>query len=177
LPSMISKENFASYRTLLPLQLAVFWLIIDQAGYFVRNIPFKNYWGLAFVFLLFITGFYNYNFQFVNPLRKEYQKISLYMDQHMQSVPDTVYFIRPDKRIFTSLYSTRSTGDEFGSPSSTRDWVPEPLVRQYIFEKTNSREIAGKVKVVQFASMDEFNKQGFAATTNSVVISVDEILQ
>lgn len=177
LPSMISKENFASYRTLLPLQLAVFWLIIDQAAYFVRNIPFKNYLGLAFVFLLFITGFYNYNFQFVNPLRKEYKKISGYLSQHMQTIPDTIYFIRSDKRIFTSLYSIRSTGDEFGSPSSTRDWVPEPLIRQYIFEKTNSRETAGKVKVVQFASMDEFNKQGFAATTNSVVISVDEILQ
>lgn len=177
LPSMISKENFASYRTLFPLQLAVFWLMMNQAAYFIKYSRAKQLIYSAFATLLFILGFYNYNFQFVIPLKKEYKDINRYMENNKTlAVKDSVHFIRADKKIFVSLYSIRSTGDEFGNPSTTRDWVPEPLIRQMITEKTGNRLKAEKIKVIQFSNKEEFEKYKIAAPSPASVIDMNSII-
>lgn len=173
---MISKENFASYRTLYPLQLAVFWLMINQAAYFIKKNRAKQLIAGAFTTLLLITGFYNYNFQFVRPLKKEYGNFRTYLESRIPTLPDTVYFIRADKKLFTSLYSIRSTGDEFGSPSTTRDWVPEPLIRQIVMEKTGNRKKAEKIKVIQFSNNEEFEKYKAAVPSPAFVIDMKSII-
>jgi len=46
------------------------------------------------------------------------------------------------------LYGANSFNDEFGVASTFKDWIPEPLIKQLIFEKTKNREITKKVKVI-----------------------------
>ncbi|MBN8675070.1 MAG: hypothetical protein J0L56_13110 [Chitinophagales bacterium] len=176
LPSMISKENFASYRTLFPLQLAVFWLMISQAAYFIKKNSTKQLIAGTFATVLMITGFYNYNFQFVHPLKNEYSNFNNYMESRIPTLGDTVYFIRADKKLFTSLYSIRSTGDEFGNPSTTRDWVPEPLIRQIVIEKTGNRIKAEQIKVIQFSSNEEFEKYKATIRSPVFVINMNSII-
>ncbi len=73
LPSMLAVENFASYRTLFVFNLAVFYLLIDQLFFFVTKERVKSLATYMICIFLIITGFYNFNFQFVNPLKNGIQ--------------------------------------------------------------------------------------------------------
>jgi hypothetical protein len=131
---------------------------------------------LLAIYLLF-TGIYNYNIQFVNPVKREYAALSTYFRQHYTADKLTVHFIRADRKLFNTLYGTRVIKDEFGAPSSSRDWVPEPLIRQLLTEMTGSREAARRVTVVQYETRDQYTQSGPAAEGKTLLMDANEILR
>ncbi|MES1249856.1 MAG: hypothetical protein ABUL46_04185, partial [Chitinophaga rupis] len=50
--------------------------------------------------------------------------------------------------------------DEFGMPSTNKDWTPEPLLKQLVLELTGSRQQAEALKVTQYANMEEWKAAG-----------------
>lgn len=176
LPLMIAKENFSSYRTLFAVSLAVFLLVVEDIFSPIKSEVTRRKVMLLLTAAVLITGIYNYQVQFINPLKKEYAALSSYFRRHYTADKLTVHFIRADRKLFTSLYGTKVVKDEFGAPSSSRDWVPEPLIRQFITEMTGSREAASKVTIVQYESREQFMQSGAAANGKSLVIDVNELL-
>lgn len=177
LPSMIAKENFASYRTLFVFNIAVFLLLLNELFYYIKKENFRNRWTWGIAIVLILLAIYNFNFQFINPLKKEYNAFKGYMKDHFVTGIDTVYFIRPDKKLFPSIYSVVSSKDEFGSPSTLRDWVPEPLVKQTVLELTGDRSQAEKITVVQFSSQDSFELMNRTLTSQNLLIDMNEIVR
>ena len=177
LPSMLAYENFASYRTLFVLHLAVFYLLFDQLFYFLKEEKNKKRSTYFICFFLVITGFYNFNFQFINPLKAEYKSFTSFMKRNMTADKQTVYFIRGDKFMFNDYYHTLPYKDEFGLPSTNKDWVPEPLIKQYALESTSDRNLAEKIKVVQFADTAEYNNVHIQLTKNDLLLDMNEVFR
>ena len=61
-----------------------------------------------------------------------------------------MYFIRPTENAFEEKYGIVASWDEFGIPSTAKKWVPEPLVKQLIFEKTGNRQTAENILVKSY---------------------------
>lgn len=176
LPLMIAKENFSSYRTLFAVNLAVFLLVIEDVFALLAKDSTRKRVMLFVTAALLITGIYNYQVQFINPLQKEYAALSSFFRRHYTADKLTLHFIRADRKLFSSLYGTKVVKDEFGAPSASRDWVPDPIIRQFIFEMTGSREAAERVKVLQYENREQYSQFGVADAGKSLVVDVNELL-
>lgn len=159
LPVMVARENFASYRTMINLNLAAFILLTSMILEWIKKEKWKNYFVITAMGVLIITGFYNFRYNFLYPVAKEYKLLRTYVQQQYTAGLNKVYFLRPPENLFYKEFQVHPYRDEFGVPSTFRDWVPEPLVKQIIFELTGSKSIAEKIEVVQFTEAASFNKQ------------------
>jgi hypothetical protein len=147
---LISKENFDSYRTLFAFNLAVFILVADALRYWLERFNKQRIFLWATCTWLLITGHYNFNRQFIKPLGIEYQALRGYLEKSYDTSRTGVVFIRPEKFIFFNAFGVEAYRDEFGVPSTYRNWVPEPLVKQLVFELTGDRSRADSITVLQY---------------------------
>ena len=170
IPSMIAIENFAAYRTMFVINLSIFLLLLQEFLHIIAKRSKAVMMIGAVCMMLIITGFYNFNYQYINPLKKEYDLARNYMQQNLNDHIDTVHFVRAEKFLFRSHQSIEVYRDEFGLPSTHKDWVPDPLVRQLVFELTGNRERAEKITVIQ--SVLE-NKSTEATKNNGSSVLVD----
>lgn len=177
LPLMIAKENFSSYRTLFAVNLAAFVLVMEDVLALIHRQSTRKRLVLFLTTALLITGIYNYNLQFVNPVEKEYAALSTYFRQHYTADKLTIHFIRADRKLFNELYGTRVIKDEFGAPSSSRDWVPGPLIRQLVTEMTGSRGAATRIRVIQYQNQEQYRQAGAAEGGKSLVMDANAILR
>ena len=129
--------------------------------------------GIAIAWVL-VTGFYTFNFQYINPLKKEYSVLRNFFRKNYKPSVTQVYFIRADKFLFSPQFHTKVYRDEFGAPSTYRDWVPEPIIKQMIFELTENRNIAEKTTVVQFENAAIFDQSPkIIDSVNSLLIDMN----
>ncbi|HEX7904167.1 MAG TPA: hypothetical protein VF487_09830 [Chitinophagaceae bacterium] len=174
LPSMIAIESFASYRTLFPFNLAVFILVMMIVLPFFQSGKKRNYFTLAICLFLLATGFYNYNFQLINPLKAEYSSVKSFFEKNYTDSVKQVHFIRADKFMFRASFCTEAYRDEFGVPSTHRDWVPEPLVRQLVYEKEGKKEIAENISIVQYPDTAIYRSQHPSMQKGDLIIDMNK---
>jgi len=175
LPSMIAAENFPSYRTLFAFNLAVFIMVTESLVHLFQKEKGRNLFTWAMVAWLLLTGIYTFNFQYINPLKKEYKVLRNFINSRYYPGIKKVYFVRADKFLFNHEFHTRVYRDELGAPSTYRDWVPEPITKQLILELTKSRKIADEVKVIQFENIELLNRANPVLDSNSLVIDMNEL--
>jgi len=174
LPSMIAAENFPSYRTLFVFNLAVFIMVMESLFSLAKEERVRKTWLVITSAWVLGTGFYAFNFQFINPLKKEYSVLRNFFREHYKPSVTQVYFIRADKFLFSSQFHTKVYRDELGAPSTYRDWVPEPIIRQMILELTNDRSLAERTTVVQFENEAIYNQSSKNIDrVNSLVIDMN----
>ena len=66
--------------------------------------------------------------------------------------------------------------DEFGVPSTFFSWVPEPLMRQLVYEKTGSREKAGQLTIKYWDNQEAFSASREQVTPGTLLVNVPEIM-
>jgi len=176
LPSMIAAENFPSYRTLFVFNLAVFLMVAESLFSLAKREKARRVLlGITIAWIL-VTGFYTFNFQYINPLKKEYFVLRNFFRENYKRSVTQVYFIRADKFLFSQQFHTKVYRDELGAPSTYRDWVPEPIVKQLIFELTGERTIAEKTIIKQFENRIVFDGSAMPAPdTNSLVVDMNSL--
>jgi len=177
LPSMIAAENFPSYRTLFAFNLAVFIMVTESLIYLFQKEKERKLFTWAMVTWLVLTGIYTFNFQYINPLKKEYKVLRGFVESHYNPGVRQVYFIRADKFLFSPEFHTQVYRDEFGAPSTYRDWVPEPIIKQMIFEITKSRKTAEEISVIQFENAELYNQAKLALNDKSLVIDMNTLFK
>lgn len=177
LPSMVATENFASNRTLFAFNLAVFIMILETIFSLLKTDHLRNYFILLSSAFLLITGFYTFNFQFINPLKKEYKDLKAYLEKNYRPSLQKVHFVRAERNLFQKKYAAYAYKDEFGAPSSSRDWVPEPITKQIIYEKTGNRELANKIIVQQYPTIDSFPNAIPIIDSVSLFIDINTIVK
>lgn len=171
LPLMIAKENFASYRTLYVFNLAVFVMVVDGVVQMLRGVRPKNIFALAMVFILLLSCWYTLHTLYVTPLQKEYKALKTFMQTQYKPTVQNVYFIRADKHLF----SRKVYRDEFGLPSTYRDWVPIPIVKQLALQQTGNRALAESLNVVQFENGDAYHQSNVALSPNDLLIDMNTL--
>jgi hypothetical protein len=173
LPSMIAAENFPSYRTLFPFNLAVFLLVSESLVSLFKTEGGRKLFTSAMTAWLVLTGIYTFNFQYINPLKKEYRVLRNFVRANYKPHIRQVYFIRADKFLFTPEFHTRVYRDEFGAPSTYRDWVPEPIIKQMVFEITKNKQVAQQISVIQFETAEQFEQAKIAMNDSSLLIDMN----
>lgn len=176
IPSLVIKENYSSNRTLLALKMAVFFLVMEIAiSYIKKN---KTRWAVVTTIsaLFVINSWFNFNKQFLSPVKHEYAQLRSFIGANYLPGIDTVYFIRPEEDFFVKEFSITRSWDEFGVPSSFFDWVPEFLVKQIVFEKTGNRELAEKLVVKHWLGKESYLQSGEKPPNNSLLIDAEEII-
>jgi hypothetical protein len=176
LPSLIANQNFSSYRTLISLSLCVFILFTLAVLKAIQQQPKKLAFIIGLPVLFFIIALLNYNRKFRGPLQKEYAALKQLPVMSQAKKEDTILFVRADSKLFQRLYGVKSYKDEFGSPSTYRDWVPENLTRQLIKEN-NSVEVARNIPFYQFADEAAYRDSIKVTPGNSYVIDMNEVLR
>ena len=112
----------------------------------------------------------------MKPIKEEYAGVKNYFQQHYNRNITTVFFIKPSEDAFQKKYNLKISMDEFGVPSTFFTWVPEPLMRQLVLEKTGNREIANQLTVKYWDSAESFSASGEQVTANTMVVNMPEIL-
>jgi hypothetical protein len=166
---LLPRENFASYRTMLCLNLAGTMLLIDVILRLTSKSRVKNLIPYLAGGIVVIVAWCNFNLNYINPLKKEYQALHTYFQQNYDSSKTKVYFVRPKDNLFKTLYNQNLYKDEFGLPSGHKDWTPEPLIKQMILESTGDREKAKQIPVINLS----FEERDSAKADPSVLI-IDE---
>lgn len=176
LPSMVVKENFPSNRTMLAIDLCVFIIWAEMISYIVKDKRFRLAIAYSIAAVLFISGWYNFNKQFLQPVHKEYMAVKNYVQEHYNKNISTVYFIMPSQDAFRKEFHIPSSMDEFGVPSTSFVWVPDELVRQLVYEKTGNRETAKQLIIKHWTDAAEFAKSGEHANDNTLVVNMPAII-
>jgi hypothetical protein len=176
LPSMIAAESFPSYRTLFVFNLAVFLMLAESLFSLAKREKVRKLFLLLAIAWVLVTGFYTFNLQFINPLKKEYSVLRNFFRVNYKPSVTRVYFIRADKFLFSRQFHTKVYRDELGAPSTYRDWVPEPIIKQMILELTNDRNIAEKTTVVQFENPVRFDQSPKVIdSANSLLVDMNSL--
>lgn len=177
LPSLVVKENYASNRTLLGLDIAVFVLVFTTLLEAVRVERYQ--WSLAMLMGLFFVGnaWYNFRYQFLGPVKKEYDQVRNYIETQYHPGITRVAFIRPPQQLFQDKYGVHVSWDEFGVPSSYPDWVPEAFVRQVVWEKTGNKTAADSLIIANWPDKQAYRKGEPTPSSSTMTIDVENILR
>ena len=112
--------------------------------------------------------------QFLKPLRFEYAQIHKAINNLNLKKGDTLTFIRPAENAFHRSFNVLVYNDEFGLPSTYKDWTPDPLIRQIRADKFDTMQDFDSLVIVQFASGQAI---GSVDLNNNVVIDMDSLLK
>jgi hypothetical protein len=173
LPVLVTIENYSSYRSMLSLNLAVFLMLTNMIVEWIKNGSWKNRFVVGAMILFAGVGFYNFRYNFLKPILKEYQVMRAYVEKQYTPGINKVYFLRPPENLFKEQFHVNAYRDEFGVPSTFKDWVPVPLVKQIIYEITHDKNIGKNTEVIMFPyeEADSFNKQ--VALKEAHTMSID----
>jgi hypothetical protein len=177
LPSLVVKENYSSNRTLLALDMAIFILVFTTL---LQGVRMERYqlWiaGLLGLFLV-ANAWYNFRYQFLGPVKKEYDLVRNYIETGIHPGITNVAFIRPSQNLFGRKYGVNISWDEFGVPSTYPEWVPEPFVRQVVFEKTGNRAAADSLVITNWPDKQTWLASKPAPAQNILTVDVENIMQ
>jgi hypothetical protein len=176
LPSLVVKENFSSNRTLVAVDMCVWIACTEMVLYVVKNIQLRRVIAFGMLAVLLTAGWYNFNKQFLLPVKEEYMAVKNYIQQHYNKNITTVFFIEAPEDAFRKKYRLQTSMDEFGVPSTYFDWVPDNLTRQLVYEKTGNREIAGKLTIKNWNDPESFAQANERVTENTLVVNMPEII-
>jgi hypothetical protein len=176
LPSLVVKENYSSNRTLAAINMCVWIVCAEMVLVIVKNMQLRRIIAISLVAVLMISGWYNFNKQFLQPVHEEYIAVKDFIQQHYNESITTVYFIKAPEDAFRKKYHIRSSMDEFGVPSTFVDWVPDNFTRQMVFEKTKNRKTADELIIKYWEDADSFSKSGEPVNENTLVVNVPDVI-
>jgi hypothetical protein len=177
LPSLVVKENYASNRTLFALNMGVFFLVANTLLIALKKHKTRMTIVTVLCFLFIANAWYNFNLQFLKPIKNEYRQVRGFIEKNYSRSISTVYFIQPREDFFVKKYGITRSWDEFGVPSTFFNWVPEFFTRQVVFEKTGDRSIAEKLTIKQWPDKKRFLDSSFKTSSNTMLIDVEQIMK
>lgn len=175
LPSLVTRENYASNRTLLALNLAVFILVAETVIYFLKP-RYRSIAAVVTTIFFIVNAWYNFQSLFLRPVRAEYTALRQVISDQYKTQHSTVYFIRPEEDFFVRKYGITRSWDEFGVPSSFFSWVPEYLVKQVVFENTGNRTQAASIQVKHWLGREAFLQSGEQPADSVLLIDAEKVL-
>jgi hypothetical protein len=176
LPLLIVKENYFPNRTLLALDMAVFFLVASTVFTVIKKHERQMTILSILSFLFVLNARHNCIRQFLNPVKNEYRDVRAFIVSNYHPNVDTVYFIQPHEDFFVRKYGITRSWDEFGVPSTFFNWVPEFFVKQVLFEKTGNRQLAEKMTIKQWPDKKQFSDSA-QVSKNTMVVDVEEIMK
>ncbi|MBS1665292.1 MAG: hypothetical protein JST68_29880 [Bacteroidetes bacterium] len=177
LPSMIIREDFASNRTLLGVDMAVFLWVALTLMRTIQQDRFRSVVIEGLSVVLVIAAIYNFRSIFLKPAQHEYTVLKTYFDKSYDSSRiQSVDYVRTKEDEVRKNFKVQTSWDEYGLSSSYFAWVPDAVTRQLIFEKTGNREAAGKIPVKVWKTQEDWKESGPQPSPEKLIVNVPELL-
>lgn len=176
LPGLVVKENYASNRTMLALNIGVWLICAEMVVYFIGKIKAIRTIGFVVAALLILLGGYNLRRWFLQPVTKEYAALKAYVQQHYHTGIKTFYFIPASQEEFKNQLHLNRSMDEFGVPSTAFEWVPEPISKQIVYEITGNRKMADSLVIKTGPDIQSFTGSGKAVTDSTMLVNMPALI-
>lgn len=176
IPSLIVKEIYSSNRTVFALNMAIFFFTAATLLNILKNYKQRVTIVSILSVLFVINAWYNFNKQFLGPVKNEYHQVRNFIEQTYDPTIDTVYFIRPAEDLFVRKYGITRSWDEFGMPSTFPSWLSEFFVKQVILEKTQDHRKAESIIIKQWPGKKEFSGSALPLSPKIMLVDVEKIL-
>ncbi len=177
LPSMIIRENFASGRTLLGVDMAVFLWVFATLMRVLPTLRLQSAISIGVGVLCVATAVYNFRGLFLPPAVHEYVALKTFIDKNFGPEIRSVDYIRGGEEDVRQQYGVQSSWDEYGMYSSYFAWVPDALTRQLVFEKTGDRALAGKLIITVWPDQQAWQTSRKQQTKGDLLIDAPAILR
>ena len=171
LPNMIVKEDFASNRTMFALNICVWLVCAEMFLHFVKDKLVMRVAITAIGLIFVFSARNNFNNVFLYPASQQTAILKNYIQQHYHPGIRSVHFIRPSEDFVANKYQVYQSMDEFAIPITFAYWVPDPLCRQLVYEKTHNRKEAEQLEIKGWPDAASYARSG--ATVDSTVLVVD----
>lgn len=151
IPNLVSSDDWVSYRTLSTLFMLKWAFIFWGLSHFSHR--FRFIWMATIVIGLwfFLNSWYNINSGFIEIQTEEYRKIQkevVRLKPEMEQTGQLVFIMPSYDFMARQGVVSRVVSDEFGSLSTSRDWVPVPMVKQILREIEGESETRLKVHLI-----------------------------
>jgi hypothetical protein len=176
LPALMIQDSFASNRTLLALNICVFVVMLEMLLFFIKSRVVLQAAGVAVALIFVISARYNFQTGFLRPVQQETAAVKSYIRQHFNNSIHTIYYIRPSEELVEERFHVHKSMDEFGVPSSCWEWVPDPFVRQMVYEATGNRDQARRLTVKHWPDRDSFRHSGAVVDSNTLVVDATPLI-
>jgi hypothetical protein len=176
LPSLLVKENYASNRTLLALNLSVFFLVMNSLIKTISSERLRKVVVIGICTLFIVNAWYNFQKLFLDPITQEYRLVRNYISENYKDETETVYLVRPEENFFKRAYGITRSWDELGVPSTFFNWVPDVFVKQIVWEKTGDRTKADSLEVVSWIRGEAASRNVMLWNTGTLWIDVEMII-
>ena len=150
LPQLIAQESEGPYRTMPVLSLMVFLMMADWIGSLIKEGRQKMLLSFALILILLVRGGYVYYSYISGPYSEEYRAVRAAVADRYNSRIKKVIFVLADENGFMPRFGVAHFKDEFAMPSIHKDWTPEPLIKQIVYEMTGDRGQADKLEVTVY---------------------------
>ena len=177
LPGFIVKENYASNRTLMALDLCVFILFADALFWLVRSLKAQTIMTGALAAYFCCVAVYNFNSEFLMPVKSEYNTVRSFIEKGYSSKIKEVLFIRAPENTFRNKYGVTSSWDEFGVPSTFFDWVPEFFTKQIVFEQTGDWHGADRFRIRQWPDSASYSKAHPLLSDSTLLVDAGKLIR
>lgn len=160
IPNLVSSDNEVYYRT-LPALFLLKWILVINGTLFLPSVPARWLAGAAIV-VIAINAWYNSMVGFVLIQSREYSLVRTEVQRLLPKLKKEkrLVFIRPSFELLAEQgLVRRAVTDEFGNLSTSRNWVPDPMVRQILREQGELR-LEKSLKIVEIESGQTHSKHG-----------------
>ncbi len=171
LPQLIARESEAPYRTMPVLSVMVFLMIADAIGPLIKEGRAKTVLSFALALVFLVRGGYVYYSYISQPYSEEYRTVRAAVSSKYNAHIKTVVFVLAGENGFLPRFGVYHFKDEFAMPSIHKDWTPEPLVKQLVYELTGNRREAGMLKVSVYDKVDEIPRK--SVLSDPTVLFID----
>jgi hypothetical protein len=176
LPLLIARENFGPYRTMIVLSIMVFLMLGEVLLSFLKGRRGKEVLVFVIVVVLLVRGGYVYKAYLADPLREEFRIVQKEVRKGYRPGIRRVIFLLAPENGFQSSFGIDHFKDEFGMPSTHKDWTPEPLIKQLVYEMTGDRAGASALEVAPYESRASVNEPSLLNDPGVLVVDMPTLL-
>ena len=174
LPSFIATDTWISFRTMSALAMLSSTLLIFS----LMCLPVKKIVNdsiLAALTFVFILLAYSNNKIFTSIAVKEYNLVKdVIVENLKQNYPDSITVIMPEENFLVTEKQIKNiVTDEFGKLSNSVDWAAKTMPLQLIYELTNDKTKAEKIKVNAYYR--KLLPPGFVLQKNDWLLDIEKI--
>jgi len=180
--NLISVDDWISMRTIALPTIIIFIYQYEAIRSIIVKVNKTKYVGFVIAIAIIFSAFYNQNYAFAGLQTREYNCLRTEIEFAIEKNPSKIIVIRPSQNFAYDIgYIRKIYCDEFGVISSSRNWVPIPLINQIVKEEKDvvvfKKSINHEIQSNYYTIANYTNQDTIGDTSDAVVLDFGKILE
>jgi len=180
--NLISVDNWISMRTMAMPTIIIFIYQYEAIRRLIIKFNKVKYVVPIISMAIISSAFYNQNYAFAGLQTREYKCLRAEIESAIEKNPNKIIVIRPPLNFAYDIgYIRKIYCDEFGIISSSRSWVPIPLINQIVKEEKGivvfKPSINNEIQSNYYTIGNYSNQDTIGDTTDAIVLDFGKIIK